>query len=272
MKKHQMVISDFDGTLFRSDHTISEETKSVISNFVANGGVFVISTGRGLQSILPLARRFGFKGCISCFNGAVIADIETGKRIFERKHTVQDSCDICKILEDLGLYITALGIEKYYAQMRTPFLDNYEKVTATKACLSGKVLSEFFEENLVECVKVVAIVAEESRDSLLAEVEKRLQDRFYVTSSAKWLIEICPKGVSKGTAVEFLANYYNVPIENVIAVGDSLNDLPMIRTAGLGLAVKNAETALKNEAEVYPYTNDENAVARIIEEYALKEI
>ena len=267
-----MVVSDFDGTLFRSDRTVSQKTKDAINRFVDGGGVFVVSTGRSLQSILPLVRRFGFKGYISCFNGAVIADIETGKRIFERKHTVQDSCDICKILEELGLYMTAFDIEKYYAKVTSPFLENYEKVTETKACVSGKALSEFFKENLVECVKVVAIVEEEKRYEIIEEVKKRVQDRFYITSGGASLVEICPKGVSKGTAVEFLADYYNIPIENVIAVGDSLNDLPMIQTAGLGFAVKNAEEFLKNNVTVYPYTNDENAVARIIEQYALEEI
>ena len=58
----------------------------------------------------------------------------------------------------------------------------------------------------------------------------------------------------------------------MIAVGDGLNDLPMLEAAGLGLAVENAESALKEVVRVFPYTNDENAVARIIEQYALKEM
>ena len=64
-----------------------------------------------------------------------------------------------------------------------------------------------------------------------------------------------------------LADYYHVPIEKTIAVGDSLNDLPMLTAAGLGLAVKNADAALKEQVRTFPYTNDENAVGRIIAEY-----
>ena len=156
--------------------------------------------------------------------------------------------------------------------MSHEFLENYQKITDTKACLTGKPLSEFVKEHSIDCVKVIAIVGEDARDGLLKEIGERTKDKFYITSGAKYLIEICPKGASKGTAVVFLADYYNIPIEIVIAVGDSLNDLPMLESAGLGLAVKNAETALKNAVEVYPYTNDENAVARIIEQYALEEI
>ena len=272
MKKYQMVVSDFDGTLFRSDHTISEKSKEIIKKFIENGGVFAISTGRTLQSILPIARGLGLKGLLVCFNGSVIVDIETGDRIFERRHTAQDTFDICKILEELGLYVQIFDFDKYYAKEVCPTLEYYEKVTNTKACLSNKPISEFVKEYSIGCVKTFAVVEASKRDVLLKVVEERMKDRFYITSGSKQLIEICPKGVSKGTAVAFLAEYYNIPIESVIAVGDSLNDLPMLEAAGLGLAVKNAETALKNTVEVYPYTNDENAVARIIEQYALKEI
>ena len=270
MKKYQMVVSDFDGTLFRSDHTISEKSKEIIKKFIENGGVFAISTGRSLQIILPIARDLGLKGVMSCSNGAMIVDIESGERIFEKKNTVQDTYEICKILEELGIYTQISDFEKYYAKEPCEYLEIYQRMTATKACLTGKPLSEFVKENSIDSVKVLCIIEESKRDELMEKIKELTNDKFYLTSAAKYSIEICPKGVSKGKAVEFLADYYNIPIENVIAVGDSLNDLPMLETAGL--AVKNAETALKNTVEVYPYTNDENAVAKIIEQYALKEI
>lgn len=272
MKKYQMVVSDFDGTLFRSDHTVSEKSKETIKKFVDAGGIFVISTGRSVQSILPIARGLGLKGSIICFNGAMIVDIQTGKRIFERKHTVQDTVDICKISESLGIYTLVLDCEQYYAKETSPYLENYQKITSTKAVLANKPLSEFVKERSVGGAKILYIVNAESRNAYLEQIEELIGERFYITSGSKFLVEICPKGVDKGVAVTFLAEYYGVPIQNVIAVGDSFNDLPMLKSAGLGLAVKNAETALKDVVEIYPYTNDENAVARIIEEYALEEI
>ena len=272
MKKYQMVVSDFDGTLFRSDHTISKKSKETINKFVESGGVFAISTGRSLQSILPVARGLGLKGVMACSNGAAIVDIEGAKLIFEKKHTVQDTYEVCKILEDLGVYTQVFDFEKYYAKEPCEYLEIYQKITAIKPCLTGKPISEFVKENSIDSVKILCIIEESKRDELLEKIKKLTNDRFYLTSGMKYFIEICPKGVSKGAAVEFLADYYNIPIENVIAVGDGLNDLPMLEAAGLGLAVENAETALKEVVKVFPYTNDENAVARIIEQYALKEM
>ena len=272
MKKYQMVVSDFDGTLFRSDHTISEKSKETINKFVENGGVFAISTGRSLQTILPIAKELGLKGVMACSNGAMIVDIESGERFFEKKNTVQETYEICKLLEELGVYAQVSDFKEFYAKNSCEYLDVYQKITNTKAFLTDQPLSEFVKENSIESVKVLCIIEESKRDELLEKIRLLTNDRFYITSGMKYFIEICPKGVSKGEAVIFLSEYYKVPLENIIAVGDSLNDLPMLETAGLGLAVKNAEEVLKNTVKVYPYTNDENAVARIIEQYALEEI
>ncbi|MFQ7078864.1 MAG: HAD family hydrolase [Christensenellaceae bacterium] len=75
------------------------------------------------------------------------------------------------------------------------------------------------------------------------------------------------KTFSKGSAVRFMADYYHVPVERTVAVGDSLNDLPMLEAAGLGLAVRNADEMLKDKAISFEYSNDENAIGRIIERY-----
>ena len=64
-----------------------------------------------------------------------------------------------------------------------------------------------------------------------------------------------------------MADYYHVPVERTVAVGDSLNDLPMLEAAGLGLAVRNADEMLKDKAISFEYSNDENAIGRIIERY-----
>ena len=81
------------------------------------------------------------------------------------------------------------------------------------------------------------------------------------------MVEVTSRAYSKGTAVKFMADYYGVPIERTIAAGDSLNDLPMLQAAGLGLAVKNADEALKDKAQSFPFTNDEDAIGKIIETY-----
>ena len=84
-------------------------------------------------------------------------------------------------------------------------------------------------------------------------------------------MEVINANYSKGTAVAFLADYYGVPLEKTIAVGDQLNDIPMIKQAGLGIAVKNADERLKKQAVVIDCTNEDGAIAEIIQKYAYRE-
>ena len=125
-RKYPVIVSDFDGTLLRSDHTIAPETVESIRRFVEKGGVFVISTGRALQSILPIAQELGLKGLIAAFSGAVIADIESEKLLFKKAFSVQDGAEICKYMEEQGLNVQIYEIDKYYSSERTPYLDRYE--------------------------------------------------------------------------------------------------------------------------------------------------
>ena len=271
-RTYQMVISDFDGTLFRSDYSIADETKKTISKFIEKGGVFAISTGRTLQSILPIARELNLKGVVSCFNGSVVADIQTGNVLFKKSLSPKETYIICEELSKIGLSPLLYSLNDYYAATRNEYLERYERIVGVKAKIMDKPILEFVKERSFSTIKALCLVHPSKRDEYMQFLQEKLGEAYYFTSGAKSLIEICPTGFSKGTAIKFLAEYYKVPIENVIAVGDSINDLPMLKTAGLGLAVKNAEMALQNSVEVYPYTNDENAVARIINQYALKEI
>ena len=86
------------------------------------------------------------------------------------------------------------------------------------------------------------------------------------------LVEVISDKTSKGTALAFLAEHYGIPMENTVAVGDQWNDIPMIERAGLGVAVKNGDEKLKAAADiVLEYTNEEGAVAVLIEKYGLSE-
>ncbi len=266
-RKYPLIISDFDGTFFRSDHTIAKENVDAVRKFVSSGGIFVLSTGRPLQSIRPIAQSIGLKGLIAAFNGSVVADIESGELLLKNLFSPEETVEICDVLQEYGLYTQLYEIDGYYASERNDYLAYYEKVTGQKAVVSEIPMSEFARQNSIASLKILTMIKPEERAYYFEKLEEKIGDKCYLTSGGRNLIEICVKGFSKGTAVEFLAKRYGVSIEDTLAVGDSLNDLPMLKAAGKGIAVKNAEDALKNEVSVYGYTNDENAVARIIEEY-----
>ena len=270
MKKirYPLIVSDFDGTLANGKSEISARTEQTVREYVLSGGTFGICTGRMLTSILPRARSLGLKGLVAAYQGAVIADIESGKVLLEGGLTVAEGIEICEAFEQMGLHIHLYELNGFYANMDDEALHLYERICGVKAeVVKDKPLSALLKEGKVKPVKVLVMVEAEKRESVYQEALKRLGDKFYVTYSAAFLVEVTSKQYSKATALAFLADHCGVSKKQTVAVGDSMNDLPMIQSAGVGFAVKNADARLKEYVPVFGYSNDEDAVARIVEEY-----
>jgi hypothetical protein len=159
-------------------------------------------------------------------------------------------------------------LDKFYVNRKDEHLAAYEEVCRVKGEIVDTLpLSEYVLEQGLKVCKVLVMVYPSDKARIFEALSSRFGERYYVTYSASSLVEITVKTHSKGTAVRFMAEHYHVPLEKTIAVGDSLNDLPMLSAAGLGIAVKGADERLNGKAVSFPYSNDENAIGRIIEEY-----
>ena len=267
-----LIVSDFDGTLVRENGDISEENKRTITRYEQQGGKFAISTGRLHYGILDRARELGLKGLVACCQGAVIVDIESGKPVHNHMLSHETTLAICRKMEELNLHYHVYDFENYYSNRADAALRFYEKAVRKNAiCITDKPLSQYVQEKKIRSYKVLAMVEPKDNERFYREIERTYFPNCITTKSADYLIEVVNADDSKGTAVEFLANYYGVPLEKTIGVGDQWNDLPMIEKAGLGIAVQNADPKLKEKAVVCKYTNEESAIAKIIEKYGYME-
>ncbi|MBQ8375158.1 MAG: HAD family phosphatase [Clostridia bacterium] len=265
---YPLIISDFDGTLLRTDETVSIETKRAIENYIEAGGCFAISTGRTLASILPLARSLGLKGLVSSFQGSVIADIESGKLVVDGAMEQSGAAAICREMESLGLHIHVYTLENFYSNMQDKMLEDYEQTVGVKGkVIDSQPLSSFIMSQNLKVRKVLTILDPARKMEVFQKIDQKFGKDFNVTYSAAYLVEATNPDYSKATAAEAIAQFYGVPLERTVGVGDSLNDLPMIERVGLGIAVKNADEKLKEKAYKLEYTNDENAIGRIIERF-----
>ncbi len=267
-----LIVSDFDGTLARSDGTLSPRTKSVIAEYVKNGGKFAVSTGRMPEAILPRVKELGLVGAVCCGQGSVIVDIETSEVLYQNAIPNAVAIAICKKMESLGLHIHVYGLWDFYSNMQDEDLAKYEAATACKAKLVlDRPLSQFLQESGLNPFKIIAMVAPEENEPLRRLLDNEHFEGCDVTRSHAWLVEIGNAGSSKGTSIRYLASRYGIPMEKTIAIGDQINDLSMVETAGLGLAVANADEQLKACATVCPDTNDQDAVANVIQKYGYTE-
>ena len=270
--KYPLIISDFDGTLVNDDGTITNENKRAISQYIADGGKFAISTGRLHYGILSRAKELGLNGVISCSQGALILDLQTQEVLLNGTLTNEQTVEICKKMEELHLHIHLYAFDAYYVNMDDDALKLYKKLVRFEPTLVlDTPLSEYAKKHNLCAYKLIAIVDPRDNKKIINALEKENFKDCLVTKSADFFIEVVNAKYSKGTAVEFLANYYNVPLEQTVGIGDQWNDLPMIQAVGVGVAVKNADNLLKEHAVQLAYTNEESAVAKVIEMYGYTE-
>ncbi len=265
-----LIVSDYDGTLAREDRTVSEENINAISEYTNAGGIFAISTGRLPAAILPQVRDLGLKGYICCGQGTIILDIDSGEVVFEKRLSLETTLNCCRKMEEMGLHINAFDLWKYYSNIDNEQLALYEKLSKSVAIrVTDRRLSEFLEENSMSAYKLLAIVKPEENIEILEKLMAENLPGCEITKSMDFLVEVVNNKYSKGTALAYLADKYGISIGKTIAIGDNFNDISMIERAGLGIAVNNAENKLKECADyVCEYTNEESAVARIIEKFA----
>lgn len=267
-----LIVSDFDGTLVKSNGEIPRKNKEAIEKYIADGGKFAISTGRLHYGILSRAQELGLKGAVSCCQGAVIIDTQSGEFLLSGMLSNATTVAVCRKMEELNLHIHLYGEKEFYSNMDDKALRDYERAVRMKATLiTDKPLSKFVEETGLCSYKILAMVEPSQTPYIMQELEKAGFKGCEITQSAEFLVEVINANYSKGTAVEFLAKYYGVPLSKTIAVGDQLNDIPMIKKAGLGIAVKNADERLKKEAVVIDCTNEDGAIAEIIQKYGYME-
>lgn len=271
--KYPLIVSDFDGTLVKSDGTVSDFSKSTIKEYMKNGGIFAISTGRMPAGILPRVKELGLSGFACCAQGSIIVDVETNEVILQGTIPNEIAVQICEKMEEMGLHIHVYDLWEYYSNMDDDALKMYENIVKAKAKLIlEKPISKFVKETGLCPCKILAMVHPADNERVRVELDNQSFAGCNVTRSSIYLVEVGSATYSKGTSLEFLSKKYNIPIENTIAIGDQVNDLSMIEAAGLGLAVQNADEALKSKATVLKDTHDEDAVAKAILQYAYEEI
>ena len=269
---YPLIVSDFDGTLVNEDGTISQQNKDAISAYIQDGGAFAISTGRMPSGILSRARELGLKGMVACCQGAIIADIESGKVVMDGKIPYETTLAVVEKMEEMGLHIHVYDLWDYYCNMDDEALKMYEKVVKSKAILVvDRKLSDFIRKERLASYKILVMVYPKDAERVMNELSQAGFAGCEVTRSADFLVEVVNANYSKGTAVAFLADYYHTSVEKTIAIGDQRNDLTMIERAGIGVAVNNADEALKEKADyVCGLTNEEGAVTEVIHRFGYR--
>ncbi|MCL2599209.1 MAG: Cof-type HAD-IIB family hydrolase [Firmicutes bacterium] len=265
--KYKMIISDFDGTLFRSDYSVSKASMEAINAYRTAGGLFTISTGRMYASIKQHLQSCGLDKIdlpiMNC-QGAATNSSLTDKILFEQKIASQTAAKWLKYAREQGLYSQVYIDNVLYIEKWTKETDWY-----TDSALIGAVevgpLDLFIQKNGHQPHKMLVM-----SDGITTEERVKKYNQLFGESglifcmSHPLLIEITSTKAGKGNMAKIVANSFGYDMKQVICVGDNQNDLTMIQAAGLGVAVGNAVQELKDVAGLVIESNDDDGVAKLI--------
>lgn len=268
-----MIASDLDGTLLRDDKSVSDFTRRKITEYVAAGGKFCLCSGRMLPSVALIAKDLGLDGVATSYAGALVTDLKSGKTLYENSLSPEDAAEIAACIEKDDVHLQYYTGDKYYVNCDGETLRRYETSCRVQAVpVLDEPLSRRIKEHGEKVNKLLIIVEDPKKhEALLKKYTEKFGDRFWVTRSTARYIEILSKTCNKGVALKIMADYYRIPCEKTLAAGDQLNDEEMLAAAGLGLCMANGNEEMKKRVRVYPASNNEDAVGKIIEEYGFKE-
>lgn len=255
-----LVATDLDGTIVRSDGTVSERTVAAFARVEAAGARFVLVTGRPPRVMPDIAETFGHRGTAICANGALAYDLATGKT--EALHLIPAPV-LSAAAAALRAAVPGIGIAVEYpdghaADTVFQALDlsmNQSLNRVDDAALFRQPASKLLGRHFgYRC------------DDLLALAAPVIGGLVSVThSNSRGLIEASALGVSKATVVAELAARYGIGPESVVAFGDMPNDLPLLTWAGTSCAVANAHPEVLAAATRVIGSNDEDGVAEYLE-------
>ena len=266
MKKFEGILlcSDLDGTLLREDKSISRENLDAIEYFKSEGGYFTLVTGRMPCSARPLYEKIRPNAPIGCINGGGIYDFETDRYLWS--NTLPR--DVVELIDSAVSAVPSIGV-LYNTLDAVHFCRDNARMTRFRA--DTGLPNKVGDYKTMDKPAAKVVLGENDVEKVFTVVETLKNhpknSMFDYVRSEKCFYEILPKGSSKGNLLVRLAEILGVDMAKTVAIGDYNNDVSMIKAAGVGIAVANATDEAKAAADLITVSNEESAIAKIINDF-----
>lgn len=269
MKKRKMIALDIDGTLTNAKKEITPATLKKLIEIQELGHIVVIASGRpvcGIRSIAELLRLDEFGGYVLAFNGAKVINYKTGEVVYqallENKIGKELYDYACRMDAGLVTYENDTAI----TGTRT---DAYMEMEARLNYMELRYLENFKDYLTFPLNKCLMTAEDEKAARIEQELKRRYQNQANVFRSEPFFVEIMPKDVDKAASLGKLLEILGMDVEDLIACGDGYNDLTMIRFAGVGVAMANAQQIVKEAADYVTLSNEEDGLVPVIDRFIL---
>ena len=256
---------DLDGTLTDSKKRISERTKESIDKFIAAGGTVALASGRPTFGVMPVAKILELDkkgGYILSYNGGCFLDCKNNKQLFMKELTHEYLPILEKQAKDFGINLMTYNGDKAYAldideqyYMIEININHFIRVKANP-------LTPQITFPIIKCLMT-------ADGDYLAKVEKEMkkywEGKLNIVRSEPYFLEVTEVGIDKASTITNMVKKLGKSVDNLICCGDGFNDLSMIRAAGIGVAMANAQERVRAAADYITKSNDEDGIADVVE-------
>ncbi|MCR4430936.1 MAG: Cof-type HAD-IIB family hydrolase [Tepidanaerobacteraceae bacterium] len=286
----KLIALDIDGTLITSHYTITRRTRKALRDAMDAGMRVTIATGRFYHSARHIARSIGINAPLVCNDGALIKDISTGKTVFFKPLPMDTARDVLHVAAKYSSFKVQIFMEDYkiyagrgYRSMQFGrFLKLSSRYSIQGCC---NYLRDFVfvpakdagdiagaEKMMTQPPAKIVIYAEPGELEIFKrDIKEKFGDGIFLTTAIKNTVDILNGEVSKARGIAVLAEMLGIRRQEIIAIGDNINDMPMLEYAGLGVAMGNGPDVVKRKADFVTATNDDDGIALFIEKLLKKQ-
>lgn len=268
---YKLIALDMDGTLLNDDKVVSEKNKEALKKAKELGVYVVLASGRPIDGLLKFLEELNLLGeddYVLSYNGCLVQKTKTREAVCDVTLKGRDLKYLKKLADEAGLNIHAFSKEK---GLITPKENKYTTYEAHHNGIDFHIDDFSGIKDDEDIIKVMMIDKPEILDEGMKKLPSEVYEKYSVAKSAPFFLEFFNKEASKGIGVKLLAEHLGIKREEIITVGDEMNDYSMIEYAGLGVAMGNACEKIKEIANFVTDTNNNDGVAKVVEEFIIKE-
>ena len=263
--KYKLIATDIDDTLLRKDKTLSPVTKAALLRAQENGVIVAVASGRLPYGVRPYARELEVLsrgGYYMGFNGGAVMNSKgelIGSAYLDSRY-IQPVYDILRPSNATTLVHKG---DVIYADNK---VNDYTHIESDVIGLPLNVVDDLPSFIDWQIHKFLISGDPDELKDLEQQLLSALGDEVDIYLSAPWFLEVMPKGTNKGTGLQMICDNAGVDISEAVAFGDSFNDIFMLKAAGMGIAMGNAEEAVKAAADKITADCDHDGIALALKE------
>lgn len=261
-RRYRLIVMDLDGTLLNRRHAVTPRTRAALERAHHAGVAVAVATGRSYALLRFFTDGLPLSGPQITFNGAIVIDPVSGRPIFLQAVPEAWVVPVLSFLREHDVYSCYYTDSQIYVRGRSP-LERALVPPNFPAPIEADDLEGLLH---IPCIKLVAVAEPAGINALRPLAEGAFGRHLYVTQTAPVLLEFLHPDVSKGAALTRAIVDLGLDPTQVIAFGDSHNDIDMLQVAGTGVAMANASAEVRAVADLVAPSNEEDGIAVVLDD------